>query len=127
MKIYCAGQMTGKTFTEINYYFSNVKRELELLKYEVLIPLVGTGHAATKRAEWMVKTADLIFVNLTDTKRVSIGSVSELAWAHTYKKHSVLAMEENNIHTHPFILEMADIRVFTYEEAINYLKYLMHN
>jgi hypothetical protein len=69
----------------------------------------------------MVTESNVVFINLLGAKRVSIGCCMEMAWAHMLGKHTVLVMEEGNIHHHAFVLECADIVLPDYEEAIDYL------
>lgn len=69
----------------------------------------------------MVSMCDILYCNLTMAQIVSIGSTMELAWAHQLGKHSVVAMQADNIHRHAFILEAADIVWETHEQALDYL------
>ena len=60
---------------------------------------------------------DLIVCNLLGTKRVSIGTVMECAWAFAYRKPLVMIMEDENVHDHPMIRETIGFRVATLEDA----------
>lgn len=66
-----------------------------------------------------VMSADALLVNLIGTEAVSIGTVMEIAIAYSHRKPMVLAMEPDNIHEHPFVLEMCGFRVETLQDAID--------
>lgn len=72
---------------------------------------VSSQHGIMIRDLWDVRTCDILFVNLLHAVTVSIGTVSELAWAHLLRKPAILVMEERGIHSHPFVLEAAYVRV----------------
>lgn len=140
MKIYLAHQISGLSYEEVHAYYTEMTRVLGVW-YEILHPMtakgtlrtelefkaadyrspVATNHAIAERDEWMVAQADVVFVNLLGNSHVSIGCVCELAWAHLLRKHTVVVMEEENIHQHAFILECADIVFATQDEAVGYL------
>lgn len=143
MKIYCSHPISGMSYQEVSKYYWNINRLLNPY-YTVLSPMTGkealrteiefraegydnpvsTNRAIVGRDKWMVQQADVILVNLNNaTERVSIGSVCEMAWAYHLGKHIILILdkEEENIHLHAFILEMADIIFQTSNEAIEYL------
>ncbi len=83
----------------------------------------GTSdHAIVKRDYWMVNQADLVYVDLMGAERVSIGCMMELAWAHQLGKHTVVALEKDNIHDHVFVLETADMRFTSEGQAIKYVQ-----
>ena len=74
----------------------------------------------------MVQQADIVFADLTPANGVvSIGTMFELAWASQLNRHTVVAMEDGNIHQHAFVLEAADIIFSTAGEAVTYLKSLL--
>ena len=143
MKIYTAGSISGRTREEVVRYFSDLQAELEGYGFTVFNPMLGkaeprvnekylqpTGNVfpiATDRAiigrdRWMVGQADIVFVNLTGATIVSIGAMFEMAWAYELRKHVVAVIPEGNIHEHAFPLMAADIRFYTIEEALAYLK-----
>jgi len=140
LKIYFAGPISGKSGDDVFGYYEEIKKELAGFA-TILSPMTGkaelrfeknykpggysspvaTDHAIVERDLWMVRQADVVFVNLRGAAWVSIGTVSELAWAHLLGKHTVIAMEKGNIHEHAFVVEMADIRFSDYRSAIDYL------
>ena len=143
LKIYFAGPISGKSGDDVFGYYRSIEKEFAGLA-TILSPMTGkaelrfeksydpkgydspvaTDHAIVERDLWMVRQADIVFVNLFLTEWVSIGSVSELAWAHLLGKHTVIALEKDNIHEHAFVVQMADIRYFNPRQARDYLKEL---
>ena len=143
LKIYFAGPISGKSGDDVFEYYRSIEKEFAGLA-TILSPMTGkaelrfeksydpkgysdpvaTDHAIVERDLWMVRQADIVFVNLFLTEWVSIGSVSELAWAHLLGKHTVVALEKDNIHEHAFVVQMADIRYFNPRMARVYLKEL---
>lgn len=145
MKIYIAGPISGKGYDEVMKYFKTTN-DLLSKHFEVFCPLNGKGHlrnelefkahgydehpistnhAIIERDRWMVDQSDVIYANLTESgERVSIGTCMELAWGHDKGKHTIVAMNKDNIHRHAFVLEAADIVFETHKEAMEYLRNL---
>jgi nucleoside 2-deoxyribosyltransferase len=141
MIIYIAGSISGQKAQDVVNYFQSTKRILTEAGFTVLNPMTAkktfrndikfkaegysypaaTNHAIIERDRWMVQQCDILYCNLTMAQIVSIGSTMELAWAHQLGKHSVVAMQADNIHRHAFILEAADIVWETHEQALDYL------
>lgn len=144
MKVYIAGKISGYGYDEVVDYFRRTADRLEKTGYETMHPMLGkdalrteitlksegygnpesTNHAIIERDRWMVENSDIILCNLSNTSRVSIGSVMELAWAEYLHKLVIVVMEDTNIHRHAFILEAADVIFETIEEAFIYLENL---
>lgn len=143
--IYCVHPINGLSFKDVTDYYTYAVAYLQNCGYDVLYPLVARGecnrdmtfratgsekvpcatnHAIYERDRWMVQQSDIVFADLTGAKRISIGSVMELAWASYLGKHTVVAMEKTNIHRHAFTLEAADIIFETGAEALTYLQEL---
>lgn len=141
MIIYIAGSISGQSGEKVISYFNNTRAKLESLGFAVLSPMtakgffrneikfkaqgynnpVSTNHAIIERDRWMVGMCDILYCNLTMAQIVSIGSVMELAWGHQLGKHTVVSMQDDNIHRHAFVLEAADIIFETHQEAMDYL------
>lgn len=143
MKLYLAGKISGYSYDEV---VGRIETQKALLwMYEVLSPMTGkealrnelefkakdynlapvaTNHAIFERDKWMVSSCDVVLADLTETNRVSIGTVMELAWASLLGKHTVVVMEQENIHRHAFVLEAADIVFESPDEAVQYLQVL---
>lgn len=148
MKIYLAHPVSGLSWDVVAGYFEKTTKELyEILgnQAQIMSPLIGkehlrcetkfrahsyqnplsTNHHIHQRDCWMVKRADLIYLNLTlATEWVSVGSVMELQCAYDHGVYSVVSMGEDNIHQHSFVLEAASLILPTHNEAMKYLKKL---
>lgn len=144
LTIYCARPISGCDYQLVVDYYHRIGSRLSLAGFRVLTPMCGkeylrtdpklkahghgapvsTNHAVKERDKWMVQTSNLVFVNLIDTDRVSIGSVMELAWADAFGAHSIVALSAENIHRHAFVLDCADIVFPGEEEALLYLEKL---
>jgi len=74
--------------------------------------------AINERDHFDCWSSDLILVNLVGAKKVSIGTVMEIAWGKAYRKPVVLAMESGNIHDHAMLRESASFIVNSIEDAI---------
>jgi hypothetical protein len=144
--IYCAHQISGLSQEEVLTYYEKIAIMLNKMGYKVLHPMTGKGilrtdvkfkaesqnnnpismnHSIKERDQWMVRMADVILTDLTNTTTVSIGCVGELAWGDILGKHTVVVMSKDNIHNHAFIREMADIIFETLDEALEYLEKLI--
>lgn len=142
MKIYLAGPITGSSYEDVVGKIRAKKQALPM--FECLSPMTGkeylrneikfkaegwggsvsTNHAVVERDKWMVEQSDIVYADLTGATIVSIGTCMELAWASLLGKHTVVAMEKDNIHRHAFVLEAADIVFEMADEAIEYLRQL---
>jgi nucleoside 2-deoxyribosyltransferase len=146
MKIYLAHPISGLSYDTVHDYYANLSILLSEFFY-VFHPMtakgylrneiefratgynhmpVSTNHAIVERDNWMISQSDIVLVDLTGAKAVSIGCIMELAWAHLMRKHSVVVMDEHKIHNHAFVLECADVVFSSLDEAIEYLKKLHH-
>lgn len=140
LKLYIAHPISGLTGKEvINYY--KLMSSLLGEKYHILSPMSGKEHLCTndrcvpqgytdpvcnnhaifKRDMWMVNQSDIIFGDLIGAKNISIGCTGEICVGSFANKHVVLAMENDNVHNHAFILEAAHIIYPTRDEAVEYL------
>jgi len=144
MRIYLARPISGCSYSEVVDYYEDTVAVLKGYGYDVLYPMCGkeylrneiefkaegygqplsTNRAIVGRDRWMVRQSDIVFANLAGSTHVSIGTVSELAWAFDNKKHVIVVMEKENVHRHAFVLEFADVIFETTEEALAYLKKL---
>lgn len=144
MIVYLAHPITGLSYDDVHQYYETLRLVLKNAGFDVIHPMTGKGylrtemefsphgygnpvstnHAIVERDQWMVEQADLVLVDLVGATQRSIGCISELAWAHLLRKHTIVAMEDGNVHQHAFIIEMADVLFPTLEEAIAYMKKL---
>lgn len=68
-----------------------------------------------------VNQADMLVADLREAKKISIGCVSEIAWAYHADKIVIILMNEDDCHNHFFMDGMADEIFTTNEELQNYL------
>ena len=71
------------------------------------------------------KRADALVANFVGAKKVSIGTVMEIAWAKSFEVPVILIIDENNVHDHPMIMECAGFKVRTVSMAVDVLKMLL--
>lgn len=63
-------------------------------------------------------TSDLVIFNLYGAKKISIGTIMELAWCYQAKIPTIVIMsKKGNIHNHPMVREATNFRVDSIEEA----------
>jgi len=146
IKIYCGHAISGRPKAEIVEYYKRAVHDLKCMGYDVYHPVIevelvrnemedrankraynpmASNHSIKERDKWMVKTSDVVFMDFTGATMASIGCTSETAWGDAWDKHVVVVMEKDNIHQHAFILEMADVVLETYEDAMKYLEKLI--
>lgn len=81
--------------------------------------VLTSARGLTTRDRFDTLRSDLIFCNLLDAKRVSIGSVGELFWADMARIPSIVLMEEEgNLHDHAMVNEITGFRCTTLGEGI---------
>lgn len=143
--LYLARPISGCTADEVYNYYKEKTEFFSDLGYFVLHPMVGkselrceekfkssdyrhaaaTNHAIFERDTWMVSKADIVYLNLVDASIVSQGCLGELFTGARLGKHTIVAMPEENIHQHAFVIEAADIIFNTEDEAERYLTKLI--
>lgn len=144
MKIYLAHPISGKSYDEVTTYYTYTKRVLEEAGWEVLCPMTGksylrndkkfrphgydnplsTNQAIVARDFWMVNLSDVVYVNLTTATEVSIGCVSEIAYAFSARKNIVIAMPKEGPHAHAFIFAQASAIFDNHQDVMAYLEKL---
>ena len=140
MKVYLSGPISGKNFEGATSWRDDARRFLEGYGVEVLDPMRGKASlqgqgiiedqpaicdaliadaAIYRRDHWDVERCDAVLVNLSDSgKRVSIGTMFELAWAWQYRKIVILVLPEDNIHEHAFVRQASSVRVNNLNDAL---------
>jgi nucleoside 2-deoxyribosyltransferase len=137
-KLYLAGPITGLSYGESVGWREYVADQLpeyivpvspmrckQYLDREQVIALsyedtpLSCRKGITCRDRYSVMACDMLFVNLLGTKRISIGTVMEIAWADMLRKPIVLVMEKKgNLHEHPMIEEVVGFHVETLDDGI---------
>lgn len=70
-------------------------------------------------------TCDVMLIYLFGAKKISVGTVMELAWAYQNRTPVVCVMEAGNVHEHPMVAEAIDFRVDTLDEAVKVVKSIL--
>lgn len=146
LTIYLATSITGKKTEDVETYFILTEKKLIDMGYNAIHcyqakngikpntimtsdPLYHdpsiTDNAILYRDNWMVRQCDILFANLLNAPRISIGTICEIAWAWDHHKHIVLAIEDKSIHDHAFLRSMVPIHYSSYDQCINYLNELV--
>ena len=141
-RIYLAHPIGGLDYSNIMDYYYGAETVLQAAGYQTLCPMrgkaylrnekelrpdgyqqpVSTNHAIIERDLWMVQQSNIVLVDLSGAKAISVGCMMELAWAHLLRRHTIVVMEEYNVHRHAFVLEAADIVFENLTDAFSYLR-----
>ncbi|HON21918.1 MAG TPA: hypothetical protein P5345_01715 [Candidatus Paceibacterota bacterium] len=70
------------------------------------------------RDHYDVCRAHLVLMNFLGAKKLSIGSIMEVAWAYAYRRPLITLMEEDNPHNHPMVREASNFILIDLDEAI---------
>jgi nucleoside 2-deoxyribosyltransferase len=139
-RIYLAGPITGLTYEESVTWRKQVSDVLTPLGIQCFCPmrtkdaLSGPTHLQTLlRAPRSIQVrdhndcihADCLLVNFLGAKRVSIGTVMEIAWAYTRQIPVVCLMEPGNLHDHEMIQESISFRVSNIQDGIEIVKSIL--
>jgi nucleoside 2-deoxyribosyltransferase len=149
-QVYLAGPITGCDYNGCTDWREAVKAELEATGvYRCISPMRGKealkdvqcftpfGYALEKggcsnqdiyrRDSYDVHRSDVVLVNLVGAKRVSIGTMFELAWAQRAGKFVLVVLEDDaNPHNHAFVHQGASMTVKSLEDAVLYLKSVLN-
>ena len=88
--------------------------------------LMSTQRGILARDHYDATKRSLLFVNLLGAKRVSIGTVMEIAWAHEAGVPIVLVMEETgNVHDHSMIREACPLTVRDLAAGIELTRHIL--
>jgi nucleoside 2-deoxyribosyltransferase len=87
---------------------------------------LATSRGIMSRDHMDCSKADLVLCNLMGAKRVSIGTMFELAWTFSYRVPLVVCMEpKGNMHDHPMVRESINFRAQSVEEGIELTKAIL--
>jgi len=148
--VYLAGPIAGCTYAGCADWREYVQRELKAAAINGLSPLRGkeglaslpmisgsgeeyahrgplyTARGIMTRDRFDATRCAVLFVNLLGAKKVSIGTVMEIAWADACRTPVVCAMEAaGNLHQHIMIDQALGFRVETLDEAIAVTKAIL--
>ncbi|MCK9541095.1 MAG: nucleoside 2-deoxyribosyltransferase [Novosphingobium sp.] len=145
MKVYLAGPITGQSLKGCSEWRDFARRELYNYGISGLDPLRGkqylsnekyikdsysqhvmsTAKGINRRDMNDVRQSDVILINVLGAEKVSIGTILEAGAAYALNKPIILVMEENNIHKHGMLDDMAGWIVDSLEEAIIIAAYIL--
>jgi len=78
-----------------------------------------SAHGIMSRDFHDCTTSSMVIFNFLGAKKISVGTVMELAWAYQARIPTVVITEkEGNIHEHPMVNEAINFRVDSIEEAV---------
>lgn len=124
------GIIRGLSPMRAKEYLANVERDVGFSatceEYGHLSPLSGPRGIMT-RDHFDATRCDVLLVNLLGAKKVSIGTVMEIAWAWAKKTPVVVAIEPDgsNVHEHCMVTEAIGMRCATLDEAVHVVKAIL--
>ena len=141
-RIYLAGPITGESWGEATDWrkyvgdaFADVGiegvsplRSKEYLLNEVAIAdrydqhILSTSKGIFTRDFYDVSRVDGLFVNFLGAKKVSIGTVMEIAYAWSLRKPIIVVMDQDNMHQHSMLREASGWIVDSIEDGIHVAK-----
>ena len=144
MKVYLAGPITGCTYEGATDWRDDF---IKMMPENILgmSPMRGKSHLASSesiakelpenvlsnsraimtRDHFDCLNCDVILVNFSDSTKVSIGTVMEIAWAYAYRKPVVAIMGSDGIHDHPMVNEAIGYKVESLEQAAMVVKSIL--
>lgn len=85
--------------------------------------VMSSNRGITTRDRFDATHCDILLVNFLGAKKVSIGTVMEIAWADANRTPIVVAMEETgNPHEHGMVTECIGFRVASLDEAYHIVR-----
>jgi len=147
--VYMAGPITGCDYSGATEWREKIRFQLEAYNIKALSPMrrkpylknvkefthdgdaykelsvLSSNRGIMTRDRWDAMRCDILLVNLLGAKKVSIGTVMEVAWADARRTPIVVVMEnEGNPHEHGMIAEATGFRVRTLDEAVEIIRAL---
>lgn len=137
-KVYLAGPISGLTYDQSELWRDRFRHIVEpqiecysplrakdylrhhgVLEQSYEMHALSGDRAIMARDFWDCTRVDVVVANLIPCKRVSIGTVMEIAWAFHARRPLICIMDPENIHDHPMIREAISFRARSVEEAAN--------
>lgn len=136
-KVYLAGPIQGQPYGAISDWreyaadslsdvatcYSPLRGKAALMPTQVVVenyalsPL-HSRKGVVERDFHDVRLSDLVLVNFVGFTDVSKGTLVEIGMAYALRKPIVVAMNEGNVHDHPFVTETASFVVDNLNDAI---------
>lgn len=137
--LYLAGPMSGMSWAQATSW-RNVIHELLGSAFEIRDPfrgkpdlegmdhlphnaesIFGGDRAIFRRDRHDVRGADVVLTCFLHAQQASIGTCVELGWADAWQIPVVTLMDEDNVHSHPFVREISSFLVHRLGDALNVL------
>ena len=144
-RIYAAGPITGQSYHGATDWYDALRQGIP--EAEIVVPMrgkdwakrvkkfksgqykedfrltplnaaVSSDNGIFSRDMWDVRRADLLFANLGDTEKVSIGTVCEITAACIHGNLSVVVAKKGGVHDHPFVRQAAWVFVYDFDDGI---------
>lgn len=137
--VYLAGPITGCSYEGCTDWRNVVQQKLSPYGVEGLSPMrakeylkaeksitgsyedkvMSCARGITTRDRFDCMRCAVLMVNFLGAKKVSIGTVMEIAWADSQRIPIICVIEDtDNVHDHPMIRECIGFRVATLDEAV---------
>lgn len=135
--VYLAGPIAGRTYDEANAWRSEATRWLanhgirgiSPLRCEPLRgqrygelghedPRFGTGRAIASKNLMDVQMCDMTLAYLPQIYGVSLGTLMELAWAHAFRRPTILVTDDISLSSHPVVQANASWLVETLQAGL---------
>jgi nucleoside 2-deoxyribosyltransferase len=148
--VYLAGPITGLDYAGATDWRFEAKSVLEAVGIKALSPMRGKEYLAhvkefpadgdaykslgilssnrgiITRDRFDATRCDVLLVNVLGAKKVSIGTVMEIAWADAHRIPIVCCIEsEGNPHEHGMVTEVIGYRVETLDAALHVIKAML--
>lgn len=141
-QVYLAGPITSLTFGEAQNWRDYAIEKLQAHGIKGISPLRGQQHlvrygelsatgdgtyaehalttakAITTRDRYDCQRADVVLMNLLGATRVSIGTMIEAGWADSVRVPLIVVIEDDNVHQHALLREIAGYVVNDLDAAI---------
>ena len=141
MRVYLAGPISGTSYGDSTEWRRIAT--LGIYPHQAVSPMRGKTYLSSEdaiadsydtplscskgiitRDRWDVMRCDILLANVLGARKVSIGTMMELAWADAFRKPVVLVMEEGNPHDHAFVREIAGFWLADLDAAVDIVKQL---
>jgi hypothetical protein len=85
------------------------------------------GKRTVARDRFDLQRSDLVLACFLGAKAVSIGAVGEIFWADAFRKPVIIVREENNVHNHDMLNDLAGWIFDDLDAAVEQIKRLLHS
>ena len=87
--------------------------------------ILSTAKAIVARDRFDCQRADCILFNLSESQKVSIGTMIEFGWADAARIPKVVVTGDNTVHTHAMVNQLSDFVAKDLDEGINIVKTIL--